>query len=68
MDTRYHSGRTMSANWSKKTISVWEYIERYQNDDDVRVIKGSERNRLVDVLVKDGKRVGGGSISLRSLF
>ena len=58
----------MSANWSKKTISVWEYIERYQNDDDVRVIKGSERNRLVDVLVKDGKRVRGGSISLRSLF
>ena len=68
MDTRYRSGRTMSANWSKKTISVWEYMERYQNDDDVRVIKGSERNRLVDVLVKDGKRVGGGSISLRSLF
>lgn len=68
MDTRCRSGRTMSANWSKKTISVWEYMERYQNDDDVRVIKGSERNRLVDVLVKDGKRVGGGSISLRSLF
>lgn len=58
----------MMNDWDKKTISVWEYLERYQDDDEVRIIKGSERNRLVDVLVKGKKEVGRGSLSLRSLF
>lgn len=58
----------MSNSWTKKTISIYEYLEEHVNDDEVRIIKGTERNRLVDVLTDKDKEMGGGSASLRSFF
>lgn len=58
----------LSNSWTKKTISIYEYLEQHTDDDEVRLIKGTERNRLVDVLTNKDKEVGGGSASLHSFF
>lgn len=38
--------------WNAKAISVWEYMDNYAHCDDVRLIKGTERKRLIQVLVR----------------
>lgn len=54
--------------WTPKKISIWCYLEYYVDDDDVRLIKGTEERRWVKVLVKDGKELKDGNISLQSLL
>lgn len=54
--------------WTAYRIPVWVYIEHYIDDDDVRLIKGTEKNRIVQVLVKDGTELKSGATSLRSFM
>lgn len=54
--------------WKAVDVSVWDYLDKYAKDPEVKLITWTEKNFIVKVLIKEKRSLECEHVSIRSLF
>lgn len=54
--------------WKAVNVSIWDYLDKYADDPEVKLIPWTEKDFMIKVLIKDERSLECEKISLRSLF
>ena len=54
--------------WKAVDVSVWDYLDKYAKDPEVKLITWTEKNLIVKVLIKEKRSLECEHVSIRSLF